>query len=59
VDPTDMRDVFDPRNDLHRKLEQTLDIYKARLVQQRELHGPERPLDEEATERLRAMGYIQ
>ncbi len=59
VDPTAMRDVFDPRNDLHRELEQTLDIYKARLVQQRELHGPERPLDEEATERLRAMGYIQ
>ena len=59
VDPTAMRDVFDPHNDLHRELEQALEVYKAHLVQQRELHRPERLLDEEATERLRAMGYIQ
>jgi len=59
VDPTAMHNVFDPRSDLHRELEHELEIYKTRLVQQREVHPPEVTLDEEATARLRAMGYIQ
>ena len=45
---------------LHRELQEDLEIYKARLVEQHDQHYAQRSLtEEEIADRLRAMGYIQ
>jgi arylsulfatase A-like enzyme len=60
VDPGAALDVFDPDNPLHRGLARELEAYKARLVESHDARGGEPRLDEEeVTERLRALGYVQ
>jgi arylsulfatase A-like enzyme len=58
-DPAAERDIFDRDALLHRQLEEELVAYKTRLVERHDLlRGAQLP-EEEITERLRAMGYIQ
>jgi arylsulfatase A-like enzyme len=59
-DPAAARDVFDRGNELHRDLDEDLEAYKARLVHAFPRHHAQDLLtQDEVTERLRAMGYIQ
>jgi arylsulfatase A-like enzyme len=60
VDPGAARNVFDPDLPLHRDLARELEAYKARLVEQHDAReGEQRLQEEEVTERLRALGYVQ
>jgi arylsulfatase A-like enzyme len=60
ADPGAARDVFDPDLPLHRDLAREVEVYKARLVEQHDARKGERRLqEEEVTERLRALGYVQ
>src|SRR6266540_1936495 len=58
-DPAAERDVFDPRNPLHRELERELAAYKGNLVARHPGHERPQPSEDEARERLRALGYIR
>ena len=58
-DPAAERDVFDPRNPLHRELERELAAYKGNLVARHPGHERQEPSEDEARERLRALGYIR
>jgi arylsulfatase A-like enzyme len=60
ADPGAARNLFDPDLPLHRDLARDLEAYKARLVERHDAREHQQRLhEEEVTERLRALGYVQ